>query len=128
MNSAQLVSYDTFKSSLLGYGMTDGLPLHALASFLSGTIATTICSPADVIKSRVMHSTDPLGPMHILTESLRKEGPGFLFKGWVPSWIRLTPNTICIFVFLEQLRHVVDIVRDKPVAAAAAAAATAELK
>jgi hypothetical protein len=26
--------------------------------------------------------------------------------------VRLTPNTICMFVFLEQLRHVVDIVRD----------------
>lgn len=128
MNSAQLVSYDTFKTAFLGQGMSDGLPLHALASFLSGTIATTICSPADVIKSRVMHSTDPLGPMHILTESLRKEGPGFLFKGWVPSWIRLTPNTIFIFVFLEQLRHVVDVVRARPITAAKARAAAAELK
>ncbi|RSH83370.1 Mitochondrial dicarboxylate transporter [Apiotrichum porosum] len=112
MNSAQLVSYDTFKSLLTSYGMEDGLPLHFVASAMAGTVATTICSPADVIKSRVMHSRDPLGPLHVITTSLKNEGPKFMFKGWLPSWIRLTPNTICMFVFLEQLRHVVDFVRE----------------
>jgi len=143
MNSAQLVSYDTFKSLLMGWGMGDGLPLHFVASALSGTVATTICSPADVVKSRVMHSSDPLGPVHVITTSLKNEGPAFLFKGWLPSWseykrytvrvglwltdffsVRLTPNTIFMFVFLEQLRHVVDLVRDVP----APLAETATLK
>jgi dicarboxylate transporter 10 len=86
MNSAQLVSYDTFKSMLQGWGMADGLSLHFVASAMSGTIATTICSPADVVKSRVMGSSDPLGPLHVITTSLKNEGPGFLFKGWLPSW------------------------------------------
>lgn len=86
MNSAQLVSYDTFKSLLTSYGMEDGLPLHFVASAMAGTVATTICSPADVIKSRVMHSRDPLGPLHVITTSLKNEGPKFMFKGWLPSW------------------------------------------
>jgi dicarboxylate transporter 10 len=69
-----------------------------------------------------MHSSD-VGVMHVLTDSFRREGPMFLFRGWLPAWIRLTPNTICTFVFLEQLRHVVDIVRERPLAVEAAAVA-----
>lgn len=37
----------------------------------------------------------------MLVTSLRDEGPRFLFKGWTPAFIRLGPNTIFMFVFLE---------------------------
>jgi hypothetical protein len=37
----------------------------------------------------------------ILKESLRKEGPRFLFKGWTPAFMRLGPNTVLLFVFIE---------------------------
>lgn len=86
MNSSQLVSYDTFKDMLKSFGMADGIGLHFSASALAGTFATTVCSPADVVKSRVMNSSDPMGPMHLLTTSLKKEGPMFLFRGWLPAW------------------------------------------
>lgn len=89
MNSSQLVSYDMFKSALVGWGMSDGLPVHFVASALAGTVATTICSPADVVKSRVMHSSE-LGPLTVIRTSLKNEGPGFLFKGWLPSWSEST--------------------------------------
>lgn len=39
--------------------------------------------------------------MAILKDSLRNEGPKFLFKGWTPAWIRLGPNTVLLFVFYE---------------------------
>ncbi|TXT15403.1 uncharacterized protein COLE_01596 [Cutaneotrichosporon oleaginosum] len=122
MNASQLVSYDMFKETLQGFGMKDGIPLHFSASALAGTFATTVCSPADVVKSRVMHNSDA-SVMHILTDSFKREGPMFLFRGWLPAWIRLTPNTICTFVFLEQLRHVVDIVRERPLTVEATAVA-----
>jgi len=38
---------------------------------------------------------------HILTRSLREEGPRFFFKGWTPAFIRLGPNTVLMFVFYE---------------------------
>ncbi|KAK1921622.1 mitochondrial carrier [Papiliotrema laurentii] len=116
MNSGQLVSYDVFKSILLGtIGLTDGMPVHMLSSALAGTVATTISAPADVVRSRVMNMAkgNEQSVVGMITESLRKEGPRFLFKGWLPAWIRLTPNTIFMFVFLEQLRGVVDFVRAK---------------
>jgi|SRR5689334_8526044 dicarboxylate transporter 10 len=89
MNSGQLVSYDVFKSILLGtIGLTDGMPVHMLSSALAGTVATTISAPADVVRSRVMNMAkgNEQGVVGMITESLRKEGPRFLFKGWLPAW------------------------------------------
>ncbi|KAF5373764.1 hypothetical protein D9758_000854 [Tetrapyrgos nigripes] len=58
-----MCSYDFFKQTLLNktipvldYQLRDSLPLHALASCMAGTFATTVCSPADVIRSRIMSS------------------------------------------------------------------------
>ncbi|GMK55956.1 hypothetical protein CspeluHIS016_0210120 [Cutaneotrichosporon spelunceum] len=118
MNASQLVSYDTFKDMLTGFGMKDGVGLHFSASALAGTFATTVCAPADVVKSRVMQGSGG-SAMQVLTDSFRREGPMFLFRGWLPAWIRLTPNTICTFVFLEQLRRVVDLARTRPTVEAA---------
>jgi dicarboxylate transporter 10 len=86
MNASQLVSYDFFKDTLLQNGLSNGMPLHILSSALSGTVATTICAPADVVKSRVMNASGNEGPVKLIMESLKKEGPRFLFKGWLPAW------------------------------------------
>jgi dicarboxylate transporter 10 len=89
MNSGQLVSYDIFKSLLLGnLGMQDGMPVHMLSSALAGTVATTISAPADVVRSRVMNmgASNKQGIVGMISESLKKEGPRFLFKGWLPAW------------------------------------------
>lgn len=39
--------------------------------------------------------------MEVVTTSLRTEGVRFLFKGWTPAFVRLAPNTVLLFVFLE---------------------------
>ncbi|KAF8588416.1 dicarboxylic acid transporter [Ramaria rubella] len=114
MNTSQLASYDFFKTYLLTHSLPmtnlqleDNLALHTIASSLAGTVATrtpAICSPADVIKSRMMSSTGSASVVGILTKSLREEGPMFIFKGWTPAFIRLAPNTVLLFVFLEQLK------------------------
>ncbi|KAF8530999.1 mitochondrial carrier [Gautieria morchelliformis] len=111
MNTSQLASYDYFKTYLLTHRLPmthiqldDNLALHTIASSLAGTVATTICSPADVIKARMMSSTGSSSMFNILTKSLRDEGPMFLFKGWTPAFVRLAPNTVLLFVFLEQLK------------------------
>ncbi|KIK70398.1 hypothetical protein GYMLUDRAFT_32402 [Collybiopsis luxurians FD-317 M1] len=111
MNASQVGSYDLFKSSLLNktipfldYQLQDNLALHTLSSLLAGTFATTVCSPADVLRTRVMTSKSKDSVVQILKSSLQKEGPKFLFKGWTPAFIRLGPNTVLLFVFFEQLK------------------------
>jgi dicarboxylate transporter 10 len=80
LNSAQLSwwvrrqpsltsSYDLIKRRLLRTGyFADSIPLHLLTATLGGTISITICTPVDVIKSRVQASTSQ-------TVSPRPEGP-----------------------------------------------------
>jgi len=88
------------------YQFRDNLVLHTVASCAAGTVATTVCAPADVVRSRVMAHSGGEGVFEILKESLRNEGPRFLFKGWTPAFMRLGPNTVLLFVFMEQLKGV----------------------
>ncbi|KAJ7748527.1 mitochondrial carrier [Mycena maculata] len=111
MNASQVGSYDFFKTALLqhsgdifNYQLKDNLLLHVSASLLAGTVATTVCSPADVMRTRIMSSSSDASFIHILTTSIREEGPRVLFKGWTPAFMRLGPNTVLLFVFFEQLK------------------------
>ncbi|KAL7422664.1 hypothetical protein Q5752_001955 [Cryptotrichosporon argae] len=111
MNMSQLASYDWFKAELLHHRLLDDGPaLHFLASLGAGTVATTVCSPADVLKSRIMNAHGPgsSSTLGVIRSSLANEGPMFMFKGWVPAWTRLQPTTILIFLILEQLKSGVD--------------------
>lgn len=49
----------------------------------------------------------------VIKSSLKNEGAMFMFKGWVPAWMRLQPTTILIFLTLEQLKNTVDFSRSK---------------
>lgn len=110
MNMSQLASYDFFKTRIMeigqnsGQNIKDGLLLHSVSSTLAGVIATTVTAPVDVIKSRLMASSSKQSNIEVLVNSLRSEGIGILFRGWVPAFMRLGPNTILLFVTLEQLK------------------------
>lgn len=115
MNASQLASYDFFKRELLQTSyFEDNMACHVTASFGAGTVATTVCSPADVLKSRIMNASGSgsRSTLEVIKSSLRNEGPMFMFKGWVPAWMRLQPTTVLIFVTFEQLKHVVDWTRE----------------
>jgi dicarboxylate transporter 10 len=92
MTASQLASYDGFKRTILTKtSLSDNLSTHFLASFCAGFVATTICSPVDVIKTRIMSAHDNRGILTLLQEIVK-----------VPSFIRLGPHTIATFMFLEQ--------------------------
>lgn len=116
MNASQLASYDFFKSELLKTPyFNDNIICHFTASFATGTVATTVCSPADVLKSRIMNASGPgsNSTLGVIRASLKNEGPMFMFKGWLPAWTRLQPTTILIFLTFEQLKNLVDLSRNK---------------
>ncbi|GAA5878672.1 hypothetical protein JCM8547_005116 [Rhodosporidiobolus lusitaniae] len=114
MNASQLATYDIFKNLILSTGLiSDGLGLYFAASFMAGTVATTICAPFDVIKTRIMNASGQASISGIVAESFKKEGMTWMFKGWTPAWIRLSPNTIIVFITLEQLKKGVDYLRSQ---------------
>jgi dicarboxylate transporter 10 len=58
MNVGQIATYSAAKHQLLHtFGLKDDVKTHAIASLGAGTVATTICAPADVLKSRIQSAT-----------------------------------------------------------------------
>ncbi|EME49243.1 hypothetical protein DOTSEDRAFT_68120 [Dothistroma septosporum NZE10] len=107
MTASQLASYDVFKRQILDYtSMGDNLATHFTASLMAGFVATTVCSPVDVIKTRVMGAHTKEGIVSVVTKITANEGLIWMFKGWVPSFIRLGPHTIATFLFLEQHKKI----------------------
>lgn len=114
MNISQIATYTEAKRRLLGtrqLGLKDDVRTHILASFVAGTVATTVCAPADVLKSRFQNASKAEGARRIsiaryVVETVGQEGAGFLVKGWTPAWLRLAPNTVLTFVFMEKLKAV----------------------
>jgi dicarboxylate transporter 10 len=107
MTASQLASYDGFKRVLIqNTPLEDGLTTHFVASFMAGFVATTVCSPVDVIKTRIMSASESQGLAKLLADIYRVEGVGWMFRGWVPSFIRLGPHTIATMIFLEQHRKI----------------------
>ncbi|KJX97552.1 mitochondrial dicarboxylate carrier like protein [Zymoseptoria brevis] len=103
MTASQLATYDVFKRELLKRtNMGDSLTTHFSASLMAGFVATTVCSPVDVIKTRIMSASTKDGFIPLVKRITANEGIGWVFKGWVPSFIRLGPHTIATFLFLEQ--------------------------
>ena len=108
MTSSQLVSYDVAKGMLISNlnWRSEDMSTHFSASLLAGLIATTASSPLDVIKTRLMSAPagQYRGTFGALVHIVKSEGILALFKGWVPSYSRLGPQTILTFVILEQLK------------------------
>ncbi|CAE6427251.1 unnamed protein product [Rhizoctonia solani] len=101
---------DTLNSKMEGYERILSKQKYLAGN---GTVATTVCSPADVLKSRIMNASGPgsTSTLAVIRTSIQNEGPMFMFKGWVPAWMRLQPTTILIFLTFEQLKRGVDWTR-----------------
>lgn len=103
MTASQLASYDLIKQFLINsMGMADNITTHFVGSLSAGFVATTVCSPVDVIKTRIMSGAGKQSVMQILKTATQKEGYLWMFRGWVPSFIRLGPHTIFTMIFFEQ--------------------------
>ncbi|XP_033213426.1 mitochondrial dicarboxylate carrier [Belonocnema kinseyi] len=106
MTIGQLSFYDQIKLMLLQTEVFDDSPTtHFISSLFAGAIATTLTQPLDVLKTRAMNAKPgeykSMGQLILYTA---KSGPLGFFKGYVPAFVRLAPQTILTFVFLEQLR------------------------
>ena len=112
----QLASYDHTKTVAKESGlMRDGIPLHLLASLVAGFCATTACQPFDTVKTRFMTDRQNQkrlyrGPFDCLVKTLRHDGVFHgLFRGWVPSYLRIGPHFIVALPIWEQVRHILGL-------------------
>ncbi|KAI6654058.1 hypothetical protein LOD99_2905 [Oopsacas minuta] len=92
-----LAAYDLAKRSILQYTtFKDDIITHILSSAVAGLTATTLGTPADVIKTRVMNQPTKNGKgiyykssIDCLIKSVKSEGIFSLYKGFFPIYARL---------------------------------------
>jgi len=109
VNLGELATYDQAKQAVLATGWVgDNVGAHTAASVCSGFFASLVSTPADVVKTRMMgqHATAPLytSSLDCLIKSVRAEGVMALYKGFLPTWMRLGPWQLVFWVSYEQLR------------------------
>ncbi|NXF84109.1 DIC protein, partial [Sclerurus mexicanus] len=101
----QLSCYDQAKQLVLATGLlSDNIFTHFLSSSIAGGCATFLCQPLDVLKTRLMNSHGEYQGIVHCTMETAKLGPLAFYKGFVPAAVRLVPQTVLTFIFLEQLR------------------------
>ncbi|CAK9017873.1 unnamed protein product [Durusdinium trenchii] len=101
---SQVVPYAHAKTALQQWcGFSEGGALHVAASLMAGLVTTTVTAPVDVLKTKAMSSAES-----DVSAMLRAHGPFVFFKGWLANYVRLGPQTLFIFVFYEQARHLVE--------------------
>ena len=107
VNFGELATYDYSKQTLKKYvNIEEGTGLHILSSGCSGFISALSCTPADVIKSRMMQTNCPYNNIFdCIKTSVRNEGITTLYKGFIPIWIRLAPWQMTFWITYEKLRY-----------------------
>ncbi|CAG9567618.1 unnamed protein product [Danaus chrysippus] len=92
-------------------------PLNHLASSALASLGSAVAStPLDVIRTRLMNQRKVKnassnsqvkiykGTVDCLVQTIRNEGFLALYKGFVPTWLRMGPWNIIFFVTYEQLK------------------------
>ena len=110
INGCGIASYDQSKVVVLQLtGRDKGLVPQVIGSLVSGLVSAIVSTPFDVIKTRMMNQPKnaPLyaGPLDCVAKTVRSEGVGGLYKGFVPAYARLAPHRVVHFVALEQLNR-----------------------
>lgn len=113
VNVGDLVTYDTVKRQLINKAsLPDNYIVHGISSACSGLVAAIMCTPADVVKTRVMNQPTENGRALLYKNSIdcgiktvQQEGFMALYKGFVPTYCRLGPWLAVFWLSYEQLRR-----------------------
>ena len=113
MNSAaELASYDQIKTSMKRADiMQEGAPLHLFSAACAGIIAAVVCSPADVVKSRMQDGITletgekvPYKNMNeCISRTFRHHGLGGFYKGFHANCQNLVVFNCSLFMIREQI-------------------------
>ncbi|XP_066931049.1 brain mitochondrial carrier protein 1-like isoform X2 [Clytia hemisphaerica] len=108
----ELPVYDWSKKVIIeAQLMGDNAGLHFLSSIIAGLAGALASNPIDVIKTRMMNqrrttSADELykSTFDCFLRTSKTEGFMALYKGFIPTFVRLGPWNILFFMSFEQLR------------------------
>ncbi|ETO24829.1 hypothetical protein RFI_12329 [Reticulomyxa filosa] len=92
-------------------GLWNQFTIDLVASLCAGIVSTTVTSPVDVIKTRVMNNATQQSIRYFAMAKYMfvHEGWGSFFRGWMANYVRLGPQTTCIFITYEYLCKIIQI-------------------
>ncbi|XP_045458401.1 mitochondrial uncoupling protein Bmcp [Melitaea cinxia] len=114
--AVELPAYDGCKRRLLP-ALGDAPLNHLLSSLLASLGSAVASTPLDVVRTRLMNqkklkdsvakSNDNIykGTIDCFVRTVRNEGFPALYKGFVPTWLRMGPWNIIFFITYEQLKQ-----------------------
>lgn len=100
LSATQLSCYETFKSSITGFGYEEGPIIHAISSLASGTIAQLTVMPFDVVKTQVMtaavnRESRGICYVSVISKIFKNDGMLGFYRGTLPAIMRQGP---CILI------------------------------
>lgn len=119
--SVELPVYDFCKLQLMS-AFGDHVANHFISSFIASLGSAVASTPIDVIRTRLMNqrhvtmlngglgtataSAQKLysGSLDCAVQTIRNEGILALYKGFIPTWVRMGPWNIIFFITYEQLK------------------------
>ncbi|XP_060657583.1 mitochondrial uncoupling protein Bmcp [Drosophila nasuta] len=121
--SVELPVYDFCKLQLMS-AFGDHVANHFISSFIASLGSAVASTPIDVIRTRLMNqrhvtvlnggvataaasaSAQRLysGSLDCAVQTIRNEGLLALYKGFIPTWVRMGPWNIIFFITYEQLK------------------------
>lgn len=110
-SSVQLASYDQAKNFFLHHGFHDNIFVHFPSSIISSLFLVVSINPLDVVLTRLQNQKYEAGKgtlYHGWSDCVKKiartEGFSGFYKGILPHYSRIAPQTILIFGLLEQAK------------------------
>ncbi|RDD47652.1 Kidney mitochondrial carrier protein 1 [Trichoplax sp. H2] len=106
--AVQMPTYELSKRELIkSQLMNDGLSTHLCCSMISGLSMALVSNPLDVIKTRMVNQSASRivskrsasfykNSFHCLYQTIRGEGILALYKGFVPSFLRVGPWNVIV--------------------------------
>lgn len=80
------------------------------SSICSSFMSAIVCTPIDVVKSKLMKYNSPYNSAYkCLSEIIKKDGYLVLYKGLVSTWLRLLPTQIIFWITYEQYNIIENI-------------------
>uniref|UniRef100_A0A1Y1KAE3 Mitochondrial basic amino acids transporter n=1 Tax=Photinus pyralis TaxID=7054 RepID=A0A1Y1KAE3_PHOPY len=89
----------------------NSLVSHCMAGVLAGLVQTSICSPMELVKTRVQIAGDNLKPLECLKSIYKTEGVRGVFRGLGITAVREAPAFATYFVTYEYLTRSEDNTR-----------------
>eukprot|EP00055_Hartaetosiga_balthica_P014062 m.75331 g.75331 ORF g.75331 m.75331 type:complete len:353 (+) comp8477_c0_seq2:134-1192(+) len=115
VNLADVATYDITKRIYVkNFG--DNYFSYTLASLTSSFVTALLCTPVDLIKTRIMNQEVVNGKgvlydgvIDCFKKTKQAEGVRAMWRGFLPNWFRMAPWSFVFWISYEKLRKIVGV-------------------